>query len=176
MRPNIALIGFMGAGKTAVGKRLALRLKRAFVETDDMVERRTGRSIAAIFAQDGEPAFRRMEAEAVAEASQGVNQVISCGGGVVLNPANVKNLRRTAVIIYLKSSPQTILKRTANDGGKRPLLNTKDRPRIVREMLAAREPLYEQAADITLDVSSMKTAAVAERIIREAEEDASRNP
>jgi len=165
MKNNIALIGFMGTGKTAVGKALAAKLKLRFVEMDALIEEKAGRTIADIFRQDGEAAFRKLESEVAAEVSQGKNQVISCGGGVVLNQVNVDSLKQGALLVYLTASPEEVAKRTAGDGGKRPLLNTPDKEAVIRDMMAVRRPFYGRAADITIDTTEMDIDAVVEQII-----------
>ncbi|MFC1594585.1 shikimate kinase, partial [Candidatus Omnitrophota bacterium] len=112
MDRNIALVGFMGAGKTAVGKLLANRLNRTFVDVDDVIEQRESRPISDIFSQDGEPYFRKIEKEATKEVALQPKRVIACGGGVVLDKENIANLKGTSTIIYLKTTPEVILKRT----------------------------------------------------------------
>jgi len=127
MKSSIALIGFMGVGKTAVGQALAEKLSRTFVEMDVLIEQKAGKPIPEIFQQDGEIAFREMEIEVAKEVSQGKNQVIACGGGVVLNKINIDRLKKGAVLVYLTASPEVILKRTSGDGDKRPLLKASDK-------------------------------------------------
>jgi len=164
MRRNIALIGFMGAGKTTVGRILAERLGLRFVETDDLVERMAGKTIPRIFEEDGEETFRRLEAEAVRKAAAMEGVVISCGGGVVLRRENVEALRNTCVVVYLKTSPEEAYRRTAGDEG-RPLLKVEDRMKRIRELLSAREPLYESSADIVVETDGLTPTEVADRVI-----------
>ena len=165
MKNNIALIGFMGAGKTAVGRALAAKLNRRFVEMDTLIEEKAGKPIPDIFRQDGEAAFRKLETEVAAEVSRGKNQVISCGGGVVLNHVNIDNLKQGSVLVYLTASLEEIAKRTAGDEGKRPLLKDHDKGAVIREMMAFRQPFYERAADITIDTTEMDIDAVVQQII-----------
>ena len=120
MKTNVALIGFMGVGKTAVGKALAEKLNKKFVEMDALIEQKAGKPIPDVFQQDGEIAFRELEIEVAKEVSGKKNTVIACGGGVVLNKINIDRLRRECVIIYLAASPRTILKRTSSDEDKTP--------------------------------------------------------
>ena len=147
----IVLMGFMGTGKSEVGRRLAQRLGRAFVDTDQLVEERAGKRIAAIFTDDGEPAFRAFEREAVAAAADRGGAVVALGGGAVLDPENVRCLRDAGVLVYLTARPDIILGRVG-DGSNRPLL--RDDPRAaVSRLLAERGPVYAAAADMTVDTS-----------------------
>ncbi|MDD5039459.1 MAG: shikimate kinase, partial [Dehalococcoidales bacterium] len=123
MKTNIALIGFMGTGKTAVGQLLAKKLKMKFIEMDWLIAQKAGKSIPDIF-RDGEIAFREREIEVTKEIAGEKNSVIACGGGIVLNKINIDRLKEGAIIVYLTASPRVILKRTSSEQGKRPLLNT----------------------------------------------------
>jgi len=165
MRSNIALIGFMGTGKSAVGLEISKLLGNELVEIDDLIAERAGKSIPEIFSEDGEAAFRKLEMEAVAEASRRNSVVISCGGGAVLEPQNVTRLRRNSVIILLTASLEEILRRAAQDGESRPLLNVSDREAKVRELLTFRYPIYIQAADYVIDTSGLDPEEIAETII-----------
>lgn len=165
MKNNIALIGFMGAGKTVTGRALARLLKMDFVDTDDIVEQAAGMNIAEIFAGRGEKAFREMEKEAVRQACSRNNTVIACGGGAVLRPENTALLKKTALVIYLEARPGTILQRLDNSGTTRPLLNISDPATAVAAMLAEREPLYNEAAEIIIDTTGLNAESVAQKII-----------
>ena len=147
----IVLMGFMGTGKSEVGRRLAQRLGRAFVDTDQLVEERTGKRIAAIFAEEGEPAFRSLERDAVAEAADRGGAVVAVGGGAVLDPENVRCLREAGVLVYLTARPEIIHGRVG-DGSNRPLLGADPRAAVER-LLGERGPAYAAAADITVDTS-----------------------
>jgi len=147
----IVLMGFMGTGKSEVGRRLAQRLGRAFVDTDQLVEERAGKRIAAIFADDGEPAFRALERAAVTEAADRGGAVVALGGGAVLDPENVCRLREAGVLVYLTARPDVILGRVG-DGANRPLLREDPRAAVTR-LLAERGPVYAAAADVTVDTS-----------------------
>jgi shikimate kinase len=171
MKTNIALIGFMGVGKTAVGKALAEKLNKKFVEMDALIEQKAGKPIPDVFQQDGEIAFRELEIEVAKEVSQGKNQVVACGGGVVLNKINIDRLKKGAVLVCLTASPEAILKRTSADGDERPLLKTPDKAAVIREMLSFRKPFYERAADITIDTSRLDIDAVVDQIIKRLKED-----
>ncbi|HEY82555.1 MAG TPA: shikimate kinase [Dehalococcoidia bacterium] len=170
MKTNLALIGFMGAGKTAVGKVLAERLGKEFIELDALIEQRAGKTIPEIFQQDGEIAFRELEIEAVKEVCGKKNAVIACGGGVVLNQINIDRLRKESLIVYLKALPGVILKRTSSDANERPLLKAADRAAEIRRLVQFRKPFYERAADITIDTSKLDVDSVAEQIIKRVKE------
>ncbi len=175
MKTNIALIGFMGVGKTAVGKALAEKLRKKFVELDSLIEQRVGKPIPDIFQQDGEVAFRELELEVTEEVSRDKNLVIACGGGIVLNKINIDRLRNDSIIVYLTASPRVILKRTSGDGEDRPLLNVSDRVSEIRELLRFRKPFYERAADIKINTSRLDIDSVVEQIINKLKEDESFN-
>ena len=175
MKTNIALIGFMGAGKTAVGKALAKKLNKEFIELDALIKQKAGKSIPEIFQQDGEVAFRELEIEVTKEVARGKNLVIACGGGIVLNKINIDRLRKESVIVYLTASPQVILKRTSDAREERPLLNVPDKAAEIRELLRFRKPFYERAADIKINTSKLDTASISEQIISKLKEDESFN-
>ncbi|TFH36713.1 MAG: shikimate kinase [Dehalococcoidia bacterium] len=149
-RTNVALIGFMGAGKSTVGPALAARLGKTFVETDALVEQRTGMAIADVFSRYGEQYFRELEAAVVQDVAKSRECVISCGGGVVLREDNVSALRTSAVLVHLEVSPQAVLERLSPRSIERPLLNGPDREQRVSELMERRRPLYAAAADFTL--------------------------
>jgi len=170
MRTNIALIGFMGAGKTAVAKILAGKLGKKLVELDSLIELKAGKSIPDIFRQDGEIAFRELEIETTREVATGNNQVIACGGGIVLNKINIDRLKERAVVVYLIASPDAILQRIGADNTARPLLAKGDKALTIRQMLEFRQPFYERAADIKIDTSGLDITTAAETIIARLEE------
>jgi shikimate kinase len=165
MKNSIALIGFMGTGKTAVGKVLARKLHREFIELDAVIEKKAGKSIPEIFRQEGEIRFRELEIEATKEIAGKRNAVIACGGGIVLNKINIDRLKQECVIVCLTASPGAILKRTSGDKGGRPLLAVTDRKRQIEELLKYRRPFYERSAEIMLNTSRMSVAAVAGKIL-----------
>jgi len=170
MKTSIALIGFMGTGKTAVGKALAEKLGKEFVELDSLIEQKEGKTIPQIFQQDGEIAFREREIEIAREVSGKKNAVIACGGGIVLNKINIDLLRQECVIVYLTASPGVILKRTGGDESERPLLKAPDKVSHIKELLKLRQPFYERAADIKVSTSRLDINAVAEQIIEKVKE------
>ena len=143
-RSNIVLVGFMGTGKTSVGKQLASQLRMHYVDTDDVVEQISGRSISDIFAEDGEPAFRQIESEAVQKVSELSDHVISTGGGVVLKKANMAILKRNGTIFCLTATAEEIYRRVGHET-HRPLLQTPDALAKIRAMLTERAPYYAQA-------------------------------
>ncbi|HEY50651.1 MAG TPA: shikimate kinase [Dehalococcoidia bacterium] len=165
MKGNIALIGFMGTGKTAVGKLLAGRLGKEFIELDALIEKKARKTIPEIFARDGEVAFRELEIEATKDVAERENAVMACGGGVVLNQINIDRLRKHSVIVYLTASLEAILERTASDRDERPLLVAEDKSSKVEKLLQFRKPFYERAADITVDTSGLEVTEVVEQII-----------
>ncbi len=170
MKTSIALIGFMGAGKTVVGKALAKKLSKKFVELDSLVEQKAGKSIIEIFQQDGEEIFRELEIEVTKEVSQGKDLVIACGGGIVLNKINIDRLRKEARIVYLTASPGVILGRVSGDE-ERPLLEVANPTLTIQELLRFRKPFYERAADIKIDTSKLDIDSVTEQIIKRLKED-----
>ena len=164
MKTSIALIGFMGTGKTAVGSVLAAKLGKEFIELDAVIEQKAGKSIPEIFQQDGEIAFRELEIEVTREVADKKEAVIACGGGLVLNTINIDRLRKECIIICLTASPGVILRRTSGDTDERPLLAVADRARQIRELLKSRKPFYERAADIIMNTSRLSINSVVKRI------------
>ena len=175
MKSSIALIGFMGTGKTAAGKALAERLGKEFVELDALIEQRAGKTIPEIFRQDGEIAFRELEIELTKEVAEKENVVIACGGGVVLNKINIDRLKKECLIVHLTASPRVILKRTSGDKNDRPLLKVADRASEIQRLLKFRRPFYELAADITINTSKLDINSVVEQIIGKVKVDESFN-
>ncbi|MBX3025750.1 AAA family ATPase [bacterium] len=148
----VVLTGMMGTGKTAVGERLATRLGAAFVDTDALVERAAGRSVAEIFATAGEAAFRAAERRAIADALAVPRAVVSTGGGAIVDPDNLAALRAAAPIVCLTARPEVILERARAARVVRPLLQGDDPAARLAALLAERAAAYAQA-DLTLDTS-----------------------
>jgi len=160
---NIYLVGFMGTGKTAVGKELAKKKKWQFLDLDDLIELREKRTIAEIFAKSGEPYFRRLEKRVLQEVSKEKKFVVACGGGIVVDKENIKVMRDTGMIICLVAQPEVILKRTYGYA-HRPLLNVSDPKKQIELLLKLRAPYYARA-DKTIDTSKLTVEQVAEKII-----------
>lgn len=157
----------MGAGKSAVGRALAKAAAMDFIDLDTIIQQKAGRSISQIFSYDGEAAFRRIESQAVNDAAGRENTVIACGGGVVLEQSNVEALRRNAIIVYLPAEPSVLLRRVLNNPEQRPLLQVVDPASAMGGLLKRRLPLYEAAADLTIDTSALDIERVVEKIISE---------
>jgi shikimate kinase len=141
----IALVGLPGAGKSAVGRRLAQRLALPYVDSDQLIENRIGCSIREFFEREGEARFRDIEQQVIAELAAAPNGVVSTGGGSVLREANRQQLRSKFHVIYLRSSPEDLFRRLRHDV-KRPLLQVADPLGRLRELHAARDPLYTETA------------------------------
>lgn len=170
MKTSIALIGFMGTGKTVVGKAVAEKLGKDFVELDVLIEQKAGKPIPEIFQQEGEVAFRELEIEVIKRVAENKKQVIACGGGIVLNKINIDRLKKDSVIVYLTASPKVILKRVSDDREERPLLQVTNPALTIQELLRFRKPFYERAADIKINTSRLDIGAVAEQIINKVKQ------
>lgn len=170
MKTSIALIGFMGTGKTVVGKLLAEKMGKEFIELDALIEKRAGKSIPEIFRREGEIGFRELEIEVTRQVAGKRNAVIACGGGIILNTININRLRQESIIVCLAASPAVILKRTSGDKDGRPLLAVADRLRQIEELFKYRKPFYERSADIIVNTSRLKIDAVVGRIIEKLPE------
>jgi shikimate kinase len=149
---HVVLVGAMGVGKTTVGRRLARELQRPFADADEQLELRAGRTIPAIFRDDGEQAFRRLESEVLVDLLGGpLPLVVAAGGGVVTRPENRALLGRRAFVVWLRASPGFLAARA--DPTHRPLLAGDPDPTVTLErLIAARTPLYDEVADATVDV------------------------
>ena len=170
MKTNIALIGYMGTGKTIVGQALAEKLDMNLVEMDWFIEQEAGMSIPEIFSKEGEIGFREREIAATKKIAGEKSCVIACGGGIILNKINTDRLKESSVIIYLKASPGTILKRVSGEAGQRPLLEVEDQLKTIKEMLKYRGPYYQRAAEVTVNTSRLSVDAVAKNIIARLKE------
>ena len=159
---NIVLVGFMGTGKTAVAKRLAHELKMKYIATDDIIEKREKKPVNDIFANDGEPYFRKVEKEVVENVSSMSGVVVATGGGVVLDNENMENLRKNGVVISLNATPEEILERTKSYA-HRPLLNVPDPLGKIKELLKERAPYYEKA-DYQVDTSGKALKGIVEEV------------
>lgn len=157
---NLYLVGFMGTGKSTVGRQVAQRLRMNAIDSDHEIERRAGTPIAQIFAEQGEAAFRRLEREFIEAGHPTHGQVVACGGGLVLQDGMISALRRRGVVVCLTASPETILRRTETNRN-RPLLNVDDPLKTIREMLAQRNPIYRSAGTEVLTDSRSLSEIVA---------------
>ncbi len=162
-RGNIFLVGMMGAGKTTLGKALALRLRREFFDTDRVLVDRTGVAVSTIFEIEGEPGFRRREALALAELAQRSDCVIATGGGIVLAPENRQAMRSSGTVIYLRARLESLWERTRHDT-TRPLLATPDPRGTLQRLLQERDPLYREAAHIVVETGSQSAATLLNRV------------
>ena len=159
----ITLTGFMGSGKTTVGKVLADFLGCPFMDLDDLIVKKAGKSIPEIFAQDGEPAFRQLEARLLRQTVEKYTEntvVLALGGGAVTAPASAALLREKTVCIYLRATLETLQSRLEGETAGRPLADAS-----LADRLAAREPLYEQTAHVIIDTDGLSSDEVADEII-----------
>lgn len=168
MRPAIFLIGMMGAGKSTVGRLLARRCGFDFVDCDRELEARSGVSVATVFELEGEDSFRRREAALIDELTQRSRIVLATGGGAVLSADNRRHLRSRGLVIYLRASLDEILRRTQKDRA-RPLLQTGDRRGRIAQLLAEREALYEEIADVTVQSSAGNPNKLVAKLLQEAQ-------
>lgn len=164
---NIILTGYMGSGKTTIGKNLAKRKNYTFVDTDELIEQQQQRSINEIFAADGEQAFRDMETELLRQliAEHREHMVVSTGGGMPLRAENRQLLSHLGKVVFLKASPRTIYDRIRGDT-TRPLLQCANPMGRIEEMIAARTPLYEEGAAIVVDVNALRQSEATQEILR----------
>lgn len=161
---NIFLVGLMGAGKTTIGRLLARRLGMHFVDSDHEIEARTGASVPWIFEIEGEPSFRRREADMIRELTAGSGLVLATGGGAVLNPDSRRLLSERGTVIYLRASVNSILARTSHDKN-RPLLQTADPRKKLEDLTAQREPLYREIADLVIDTGRPNVQSMVQTIL-----------
>ena len=162
---NLVLGGFMGSGKSSVGRLVAAQLRFRYVDTDELIEQRAGRTITQIFTENGEPFFRELEAQVVAELAQYENAVISTGGGMTANEANLASLKQHALVICLWASPETIWERVRHQS-HRPLLRDPDPLEKIRKLLTARAPFYKQADALVIS-EGRSVKEVAQHVIHQ---------
>lgn len=165
---NLFLIGYRCTGKTTVGKLLAARLSRRFVDADAEVVADVGMTIAELVAQQGWPAFRQAERTVMERLCQQDHLVVATGGGVVLDEKNIQNMRRAGQVVWLKASPETILSRMKADAAsldQRPALTDHDLAAEIRETLAQRGDLYSAAADAAFDADTAGIKTLADLIL-----------
>ena len=164
----LALIGYRGTGKSTVGMRLARRLQWDWLDADNELERRAGRTIKQIFATDGEPTFRQLEREVLIELLSRQRLVLSTGGGCVLNADTRRDLCAAGPVVWLKASVETIASRILLDKttkARRPNLTAAGGIDEIRTLLAQREPLYRACATITIDTEGLSISEVVTRIV-----------
>jgi len=166
---NIFLVGPMGAGKSTVGRQLARTLGRDFYDSDKEIEKRTGVAISWIFEMEGEEGFRAREQKVIEELSDLKNIVLATGGGAVLAEENRRVLRSRGHVIYLSASVEQLMRRTAKDKS-RPLLQTENPKQQIADLLALREPLYLDVADIELRTGEQSIQHVVSGLIKKLED------
>lgn len=162
-RRNLALVGFMGAGKSTVGPVLASRLGLTFVDLDERIAAGAGMDIGEIFSREGEEGFRARESEALRRELRGRGKVIACGGGIVLRRENVELLRDSCMVCYLDADMETLLRRLEGGEG-RPLLQGGELSRRVEELVEARREKYREAAHLVVDVGEKSAEEIAGEI------------
>ncbi len=160
---NVFLVGPMGAGKTTVGKQLAKVLHFDFVDSDHEIERRTGAGIPLIFDIEGEEGFRRWEKAVIEDLTQRRSLVLATGGGAVKDEDNRNLLRQRGVVVYLRATADQLFQRTAKDRN-RPLLQTENPRAKIEELIVARDPLYQEVADIVVDTGAGSARNVVKQI------------
>ena len=161
--PNLVLAGPMGAGKTSIGKRLAVRLGLAFVDCDHRLEEVTGAAVPLIFECEGEAGFRARETALVADLMRGEGQLVATGGGAVLAPVNREHLKARGFVVHLQVSVDQQIERLARDRS-RPLLAVGDKRARLEAMAIERGPIYRDIADLSFDADGLAVAVAAERL------------
>jgi shikimate kinase len=162
---HVVLIGMMGSGKTTVGRRLAAELGRPLVDSDAQVEARTGRTVREIFESDGEAAYRVLEREALVDAlAEAEPSVVAAAGGVVLDPGNRAVLQEAGTVVWLRARPEVLARRVSAGRDHRPLLGD-DPLAALRRLDAERRPLYEEVADLVVDVDDLSTRQVVTAVL-----------
>jgi shikimate kinase len=163
-RSNIFLVGMMGAGKTTVGRALARKMKRDFVDTDRVLVERTGVAVATVFEIEGEEGFRKRESAVLRELCEEDGRVIATGGGIVLAPENRDVMRDSGTVVYLRARLESLWERTRHDTS-RPLLATPNPRARLAELLTQREPLYRDVAHVIVDSGPQSAATLVNRVL-----------
>ena len=166
---NIFLIGFMGAGKSTIARSLVQKLNFPLIEMDERTVKEQGMPISEIFDRYGEEHFRDIESELVKTIGTLEPSVVSCGGGTVLRPENVENMKKSGKIVFLTATPQTIYERVKNSSD-RPILNGHMNVPYIAELMEKRRPVYEGAAELTISTDGKSREEIADEIIRRLEE------
>jgi shikimate kinase len=163
---NVFLVGPMGAGKTTIGRLLAKHLSLKFVDLDAEIEKRCGADIPWIFDVEGEAGFRKRESQLLDEVTRAEKILLATGGGAVIDPHNRQLLKSRGCVVYLCASPNQLLERTAHDRS-RPLLQVDDPLSVLKRLIAERDPLYREVADVVVETERKKPQVVAEWVARE---------
>ncbi len=165
---NIILIGFRGTGKTTIGKMLAQRLGKEFVDADEYLEQKEGKTVKDIFAEGGEKLFREIETQIIAELCLSDNRVVATGGGAILREENVRALKKSGIIILLEADTDTIYKRihrNTTTEQRRPSLTNRNAYEEIEYLLEYRGPLYDRTADFVINTTSMSATDAANKIV-----------
>jgi len=165
LKSNIVLCGFMASGKTTIGRIISEITGKVFVDTDALIEQKMNMSIREIFSELGERYFRGLERDVVNEVSSRKNQVIALGGGAVLDPENVRDVKREGIVYLLKVSPEEAVKRARSTKGSRPLLA--DQAEDAEILMRAREEAYLNAADVVIETDERDPEELARQIIED---------
>jgi shikimate kinase len=165
---HVALVGLPGSGKSTIGRQLARRLGRPFIDTDQLIEQRVGLSIREFFEREGEESFRDLEQSVIDELTLGEPCVISTGGGAVLRPANRQHLKQRTQAVYLHSAPEEVFRRLRHDRN-RPLLQVPDPLARLRELYALRDPLYRESARFVVETGRPSVAALVNMVVMQLE-------
>lgn len=165
---HVALVGLPGSGKSTVGRQLARRLGRPFIDTDQVIEQRVGLSIREFFEREGEESFRDLEESVIDELTLGEPCVLSTGGGAVLRLANRQHLKQRTQAVYLHSAPEEVFRRLRHDRN-RPLLQVPDPLARLRELYALRDPLYRESARFVVETGRPSVAALVNMVVMQLE-------
>lgn len=161
---NIVLIGFMGSGKTSVGVKLSYRLRMVVEDTDKLIEKKEGKTISDIFAQEGEAYFRELETGLLKELGEGkTDKIYSVGGGTPVKEENRPLLKKLGLVVYLRIQPETVYERLKNDT-TRPLLQCENPLEKIRELINSRREAYEECADFIIDVDELGLEEIIQKI------------
>ena len=164
----MALVGLPGSGKSTIGRQLARRFGRPFIDTDQVIEQRVGLSIREFFEREGEESFRDLEQSVIDELTLGEPRVLSTGGGAVLRPTNREHLKQRTQAVYLHSAPEEVFRRLRHDRN-RPLLQVPDPLARLRELYTLRDPLYRESARFVVETGRPSVAALVNMVVMQLE-------